>query len=301
MKKQQTVLRPVFVAACFAASAIAAPQANTPATPDIPKWESVSIKPCINPPAPPPPSAQRREGEGEGTAPPPPTDRITLTCVTLERQITLAYSITPDGHGDGAKLSTTFDEGFPDWIKSERYTIEAKAQGNPGIAMMLGPMMRTLLEDRFKLKVHEETREGKAYILTAAKGGPKMKVMQPGYCEPRNVHIPAPEYNRCPYTSENDGNMGFDAWMNMDNLAILLTGGNHSPESPLDAVPVIDKTGLASVYHIHIEYSPRTHKPSAPPAPSLVAALGKVGLKLEPGTGPQHFLVFDHAERPTEN
>jgi uncharacterized protein (TIGR03435 family) len=41
------------------------------------------------------------------------------------------------------------------------------------VAMMLGPMMQRLLEDRFHLKIHRETREGPVYFLTVARGGPK--------------------------------------------------------------------------------------------------------------------------------
>src|SRR6185312_1380998 len=54
---------------------------------------------------------------------------------------------------------------------SDLYQINAKAEGEPSVAITAGPMMQSLLEDRFKLKIHRETREGPAFALVVAKGG----------------------------------------------------------------------------------------------------------------------------------
>ncbi len=64
-------------------------------------------------------------------------------------------------------------EGAPGWIDSARYTIDAKAEGPQSGAMMRGPLMQSLLEDRFQVKVHRQTREVSGYVMTIAKGGPK--------------------------------------------------------------------------------------------------------------------------------
>jgi uncharacterized protein (TIGR03435 family) len=72
--------------------------------------------------------------------------------------------------------------GGPAWIYSDRYQIEVKAEGTPREEVMLGPMLQTLLEDRFNLKIHRETREVPAYELTVAKGGLKMQPVPPGRC-----------------------------------------------------------------------------------------------------------------------
>jgi uncharacterized protein (TIGR03435 family) len=47
---------------------------------------------------------------------------------------------------------------------------------------MNGPMLQALLEDRFKLKVHRETREIPVYVLTEAAGGPKIEPFREGSC-----------------------------------------------------------------------------------------------------------------------
>ena len=74
-------------------------------------------------------------------------------------------------------------------MASDRYTIAAKAEGNPPLSEMYGPMLQALLETRFHLKLHRETREGPVYALTVAKSGLKLKPA--GVCIPLDVnHLP---------------------------------------------------------------------------------------------------------------
>src|SRR5262249_7340110 len=89
-------------------------------------------------------------------------------------------------------------ERLPSWADSERYTIEAKSQGNPGQRIMRGPMLQALLEDRFALKIRRETREGRVYRMTVAQGGPKLPPFDGG-CTPFDLaHPPAiPIQNPC--------------------------------------------------------------------------------------------------------
>ena len=47
---------------------------------------------------------------------------------------------------------------------------------------MRGPMLQTILEDRFKLKLGRENRDIPLFALTVAKGGPKLKPHQEGSC-----------------------------------------------------------------------------------------------------------------------
>jgi uncharacterized protein (TIGR03435 family) len=290
--------------ACIAAGAIvlvmpplrvvAAPQTDA-AVQNIPKWDAVSVKRCTNPPAVP------LDGRGAGNGQSP--DRLTSNCRTLSELASVAYNGYAGGHPNAVRRLTTKLEGFPEWANSERYTIEAKALGSPEQPMMKGPMMQALLEDRFRLKVHAQTKEGKVYILSAAKGGPKMEDHPPGGCAPADLG-PSPA-NPCPFGLPRSGSLGgFAGWMTMDSLATFLVYYNQDPDSPLDA-PVLNQTGLTGVYHVHLEYakrdSPGAQAADVAPAPSVFTAIQKLGLKLEIGKGPRQFLVFDHAERPTEN
>ena len=72
------------------------------------------------------------------------------------------------------KLSSQLT-GVPGWSDDILYRIEAKAEGNPDKEQM-HLMVQSLLEDRFKLKIHSETREAPVYALVVAKGGYKFRL-----------------------------------------------------------------------------------------------------------------------------
>src|SRR4029077_937925 len=58
--------------------------------------------------------------------------------------------------------------GGPDWLSSDTWSIDARAAGNPTRdELML--MLRSLLAERFRLKVHHESRETSVFALTIAK------------------------------------------------------------------------------------------------------------------------------------
>src|SRR5579863_1167750 len=63
--------------------------------------------------------------------------------------------------------------GGPDWMDSTGFDIEAKAAGNPSRSQVW-LMLQSLLEDRFHLKVHRETRMMPVYALAVAKDGPRL-------------------------------------------------------------------------------------------------------------------------------
>ena len=125
---------------------VAAPQGETVATQNIPKWEAVSVKPCTVPPAP-----AAGALRGRGTAPPPPSSsRITLNCTSIVGMVYTSYGVYEGGRYNGPVGGIVRYDNFPAWTRSERFTIEAKAEGTPGQHMMLGPMLQTILADRFR-------------------------------------------------------------------------------------------------------------------------------------------------------
>jgi uncharacterized protein (TIGR03435 family) len=66
--------------------------------------------------------------------------------------------------------------GGPTWVTSERFDVEAKADGEETLNWdRARPMLQLMLADRFKLKVRREMKEVAAYNLVIAKGGPKFK------------------------------------------------------------------------------------------------------------------------------
>jgi uncharacterized protein (TIGR03435 family) len=49
--------------------------------------------------------------------------------------------------------------GAPAWVYSDLFDFEAAPSGPANVAQMYGPLMQSLLEDRFKLKIHRESRQ----------------------------------------------------------------------------------------------------------------------------------------------
>jgi uncharacterized protein (TIGR03435 family) len=91
--------------------------------------------------------------------------RITLCGYALEGLIMDAY------HVESWQLS-----GGPAWRDTGPFEIIAKAPGDASpTPVQVREMLRSLLEERFKLKVHRETKEGPIYALVVEKNGPKLK------------------------------------------------------------------------------------------------------------------------------
>jgi len=240
-------------------------------------------------------------------------DRLSLNCQTVRNFIRSAYVL--EGRFDPAAQVPI--EGGAAWINSDRYQIVAKADGTPGQEAMSGPMLRALLEDRFKMKVHRETREVPVYALTVAKGGPKLQPFQEGSCavldlsEGRPAFDPGerpPLYCGISLTKRAGLNVTWD--MRGGSLEDL----SKALGSDLDRI-VMDKAGIRGRFDFHLEFAPddatpglKTWLAAAPTSsdpsggPSIFTAIQQqLGLKLESARGPREFLVIDNVEKPSEN
>src|SRR5580704_7200535 len=227
--------------------------------------------------------------------------RFTATNIPMQFFITQAYSIKD------FQLS-----GAPAWLMSERYDIEAKAEGNPSMSEML-PMVQALLEDRLKLKVHRETKEQQVYALIVAKAG-KLHEAE-GECPPRpSTPPPPPEPGKLP-TGFCGGFFMFPGHLSGQKVGIAQL---MDPLSRFTGRVVLDKTNLTGKYDIDLQYTPEGGQFTTPPGggdpglpplppidpngPSLFTALQEqLGLKLESQKGPVEMIVIDHVERPSEN
>jgi uncharacterized protein (TIGR03435 family) len=271
-----------------------------------PKFEVASIRPCEDGD-----SAGRSVG-GPGSSSP---GRLTVPCRTVRRLIERAYLEFTDGrvHVWPEQVSI---EGGPAWINSGSYRIEAKAEGPQSRGTMNGPMLQALLEDRFKLRLHRETREIPVYALTVARGGPKLQQFQEGSCIPLDLDSlpPPPEPGQpdpvlCGMSEVTA--KGYD--LHRTTMAEFSTEFS----ARLDR-PVVDKTGIAGMFNIHLDLSAtdlgypadaRSSDPAAPATPAdassifdaVRTAVQKLGLKLDPAKGPGEFLIIDSVERPSEN
>ena len=130
----------------------------SPAQVAQPKWEAVSIKRC----------GANVEGGRRSERGPSSPDRLRLDCQTAKSLIFWSYVQWANGHFNPLSLERL--TGGPAWIDSELYQIDAKAELPQRLATLNGPMFQAILADRFKLKIHRETREIPVYELTLAKG-----------------------------------------------------------------------------------------------------------------------------------
>jgi uncharacterized protein (TIGR03435 family) len=277
-----------------------------------PKFDVASVKPCDANSV--PPGGGR--GGGGGSAPSP--GRLDINCVDVKNLIVISYVLSANGQRHGADaLKLLPVEGGPKWIDSERYTINAETESRVSEPIMRGPMLQAVLEDRFKLKVHRETREVPIYELTVAKGGFKLQPAKEGSCTPRVLRVPGqppprnPGPGEPPLCGQSFAKRIGSSWsldlrsMTLDEFAKWLDFG-------LDRL-VFDKTGVAGKYDFHMEFSADESTPGFllggsesgdapdPGYATMFSAIQQFGLKLVPTKGPGHFLMIDSVERPSPN
>ncbi len=229
------------------------------------KFEVVSIHTCS-----PNTVLPLREGGGLGITGPSP-NRVTKNCVTVMTLLKDAYVIFADGQNrTPSSVQIPPIEKAPAWLSSDLYTIEGKAEGAPGQPVMLGPMMQSLLEDRFHLKLHTETRSGAAYELTVAKGGSKLKnnngscgVDVPPASIPKDPATGRPLFSSGHVTPPTEPGVPCRLKLNLRNgpnqlfvASAITIDGIVSELSLVTGRSVVDKTGLAGKYDIRLEYLP---------------------------------------------
>ena len=263
-------------------------------------------------------------------------NRYTVACSTLRMLLQRAYQ----------RLSTTPIApiqiiGGPSWIDSDRYDIQATANCSVGAfsSEQIQLMFRSMLEDRFQLKAHKETREGQVYNLVVAKYPPKIKLSEDQTPIPRQVTAPikpcssAPEAppNRAPsvppsgqrgspFDPNNPAPRGF-VGISFSRSGVILRGSAVPISSMLGTLqryvgsPIVDKTNLTGLFDFSLWFSqeglvnfdgmplasPDRVTPASDRAPILFTAIQEVGLKLEPAKASVEILVVDSVQKPTEN
>jgi len=237
-------------------------------------------------------------GGGRGSLGARPGGRFQAENQTVRSLIQMAYNL------QDFQIS-----GGPGWIKSERYDIEAKAEGNPSRRQIEGPLLQALLKDRFQLKLHRETKELPVFGLVAAKGGLRLKPTKlEGDCASFYERAKCAGIGKGPFT--------------LDVKAIRMEDFIEALSSILGRV-VIDRTGFQGMFDTHLEFSPDdtafTGSPGSDPAsgrsrggrgggavtpdpPSISTALQEqLGLRLESTKGPVEVVVVDSVDRPSVN
>lgn len=177
-------------------------------------------------------------------------------------------------------------------------------------------MLQALIEDRFKVMLHRETRQLPVFELTVAKGGLKLRPSKEGSCTPYSMDSPppaAPAPGSVPPTFCGFPRSGFDGLhRTLEGTGVsIATLATNLSRLELHRT-IIDRTGLPGTFDVHLKWS--SDAPAGPggpgtaPAPNLTEAPSiftavqqQLGLKLESTKGPVEVLIIDHVEKPGAN
>jgi uncharacterized protein (TIGR03435 family) len=208
-----------------------------------------------------------------------PGGRFTATNVTLVDMIVRIYS---------ASTRRIQMQGGPDWIDSERFDIVAEPDTSKGAIKptQCTLMIQSLLEDRFKLVFHTETREMSVYALVKGKNPPKLQQAKQG--ETTDV-LPGPQRQ-----------------LNFHRMSML---GLVNTVSNILQMPVVDATGINGFFDFTLNPAQfaATGAVNSPLPPMgygdlvVTAVQEELGFKFEKRKMPLEITIIDHAERPSQN
>jgi uncharacterized protein (TIGR03435 family) len=269
-----------------------------------PQFEVASVRAC---PSQPEAAPGGRRGDGLESSP----DRLHLPCQTLLSLIHWAYAMF--AHDRFNPLPDIPISGGPAWINSDQFAIDAKAEMPQSLGTINGPMLRSLLEERFRLRIHSETKGVPVYAITVGKGGPKLQSSQhdcialdlenPG----KPMVEPGKPLPAVCGMSRLTGK-GWEAFaVSIADFATLLSANAGRK--------VIDETGLSGTFDIRLDLTGedfgllnRTDDPGSANRPErtdtfdrIRSAVQKLGLRIDSARGTGESLVIDEAERPSEN
>jgi len=234
----------------------------------------------------------------------PASGQVTITNATVASVIQDAY---------GLQLPSQIIN-IPDWARSLRVDIVAKAE-SPAPVAMLQRMLQPLLAEYFKLAVHTETREMDAFALVLANPGrlgPQLRKVDEacgsvvgttiGFARPSD----GPDQRQvCGVFPAATAGQIIAHGISLAGLAIEL--------APSQRRPVIDRTGISGRFDVELTWTPEAfsaaalaQRPgSAPPpgvdpsGPQLPTALrDQLGLKFESTRAAVEVLVIERVEPP---
>ena len=226
-------------------------------------------------------------GSGSSSTQRLPNGQFIATNVTLRSLIVCAYGVR------------SFQVTGPSLIES-RFDVNAKSP--EGVSQDQTPaMLRSLLEERFKLKMRRETREQPIYALVMARDdrsvGPQMTVSKL-ICSGPSAPIAQPG---------QPGPCGLNT--SVTNRTGRITGGAQSLDDIAAAIGnyatdrmVVNRTGLDGLFDYELRWTVDTPGPlttTGNEPPTLVTAIQEqLGLRMESARGPVEFLVVESVSEP---
>jgi uncharacterized protein (TIGR03435 family) len=288
----------------LAATVVAIPIFCQAPSAEKPKFEVASVKP----------SEPGQRGSMIGMQ---PGGRLVVQHLPLRALVTFAYNVRD--------FQLT---GGPSWMTTDFWDIEARVD-EASISEVSGPpdpskpnpmavRLQSLLQERFQLKTHTETRELPVYELSIAKSGLKMKLSddQTPYKPRERGEPPPPPLQRGGAMPRYSMRMGRG---NMEAVAMDEANIVRSLSGTVGRI-IIDKTGLKGLYDLKLQWTPdppaggnapggaagpggpEFGPPVDPNGPSIFTALQEqLGLKLDSAKGPVEVIVVDSVQKPSEN
>jgi uncharacterized protein (TIGR03435 family) len=266
--------------ACVALSARGVTTAQSAADSRAAAFEVASIKP--NPSRDAAESVSLQPGGG-----------VRMTGFRLHTLIRVAYST-------GTTLTPDRVVGGPSWINADRFDIVAKADGDLMFDVegrrpaRVITMLKTLIEDRFKVRVHTESRKMAAFALTLAR---RDRRLGPQLLESK-AECPRYAGGRPPANADPDRWCGFRRApgsvaarsITMPEVAAFFSG------FAVVSRPVVDRTGLTGRYDLQVQF---VEGPDADSGSLFTALNEQLGLAFHSESAMLPVLVIDHAEPPT--
>jgi uncharacterized protein (TIGR03435 family) len=214
--------------------------------------------------------------------------------------------------------------GGPEWIRKAQFQIEAIA-GMDAERDQMRLMLQSLLSERFRLKIHRQSKEVEVYSLVVADGGHKLKPAMDEHGKPITSR-PTAEDLRKKYETAMRGQNLYEAvdqigpWAKGDSFQTSIGDKAATMKSLATSLRkkagkiVIDKTGIPGVFDVELHFendSPQSMElrqrhpeliPPGPAAPPFFKAIEKqLGLKLVPDKAMLEFIEIDSVEMPSKN
>jgi len=240
--------------------------------------------------------------------------RLTATNVTVQNLIANAFRTTD------RNLLPSQIVGGPNWITSSRFDIVATV-GRSDMSMQefnnqMPALMRSLLEDRFTLKTHADTRMLPVYALVKVRSdgrlGPQIRpsTIDCAALEKERANSPRPTIQELMSTARPCTTKGFRDSAGFTSDSITMWGIAGYVNGAVDRL-VLDRTGLPGSFEATLQWanamaaSPGDATTGTAPlsdGPSVFTALQEqLGLKLESRQESVDVIVIDSVEHPTED
>jgi uncharacterized protein (TIGR03435 family) len=308
MPAKENCTRLLLVAAIFFGLTIASSAQIIHASGPLPSFEVATIKPASSQPR--PSSASPAE--------------VQISNVTVRNLIEQAYGI-PWTSAENERVL-----GGPGWLDTNHYDIVARISSDLAEARQklsrdqqkrqISLMLQSLLAERFRLKLHFETRVLTVYALVVTKPNPQLaeSTKQMEFTEsskfttqesPVTIRLPSkPEDLRhgllVLYNGQSAQMTARQA--SLDDLAHWFAG-----YSEVGGLPVVNQTGLSGLYDFTLRWTrqslaatpqPGTSDAADSDAPPLFIALAEqLGLRFKPSKAPVEVILIDHTDPPTDN